>query len=181
MVYDETEIDVTEGAGTPESIPNLTKEGETELLVSEINKFLSAPPRFDGEMCVVLTMPESYLKKARAKLNEAIHVIYDRYHPYGVSMLTLLCAIETVVDANKLSPLIDNDIKLMVAAEQGIEVSTEYLDMVAERVKNGDTEFFTPKNSDESEEAEETDGEEQDEDVSFNKLMDIIDDEDDDE
>ena len=178
MVYDETDNDVTEGAGTPESIPNLTKEGETELLVSEINKFLSAPPRFEGELCVVLTMPESYLRKARAKLNEAIHVIYDRYHPYGVSMLTILCAIETVVDANKLSPLIDNDIKLIVAAERGIEVSPEYLDMVAERVKNGDTDFCTQKPAVEEEVSE---GEEQDEDAAFNKLMDIIDDEDDDE
>ena len=62
-------------SNVPEGASSLSKEAETELLVSEINKFLSAPPRYEGDMAVVLTMPESYLKKARAKLNEAIHVV----------------------------------------------------------------------------------------------------------
>ena len=77
-------------SNVPEGASSLSKEAETELLVSEINTFLSAPPRYEGDMAVVLTMPESYLKKARAKLNEAIHVVYDRYKDYGVTMLTIL-------------------------------------------------------------------------------------------
>lgn len=176
MVYDDNEREVNEGNATPDSVPNLSKGSETELLISEINKFLSAPPRYEGELCVVLSMPESYLKKARAKLNEAIHVIYDRYHPHGVSMLTILCAIESVVDANKLSPLLDNDIKLIVASERGIEVSTDYLDMVAEKVKSGDTDFFAkPAEHVDNPESEE----EPDEDAKFNEIMEEIDEDDD--
>ena len=99
-------LHLNDGSLDANGAANLSKEAETELLVSEINKFLSTPPRFDGDMAVVLTMPESYLRKARAKLNEAIHVVYERYKDYGVTMLTILCAIESVVESEKLGPLI---------------------------------------------------------------------------
>jgi len=153
---------------------NLTKEAETELLVSEINKFLSAPPRFEGDLAVVLTMPESYLKKARAKLNEAIHVVYDRYKDYGVTMLTILCSIESVVESEKLGPLIDNDIKLMIAAEKGIDISVEELERVNEQVKRGELNFDAPK----PQQAEAVD---EDEDAKFNTMMDMVGDDEEDE
>lgn len=153
---------------------NLSKEAETELLVSEINKFLSAPPRYEGDMAVVLTMPETYLKKARAKLNEAIHVVYDRYKDYGVSMLTILCAIESVVESEKLGPLIDNDIKLMIAADKGIDISVEELERVNEQVKRGELNFDIPRQ-------QPAETEEEDEDAEFNTMMDMVGDDEEDE
>lgn len=153
---------------------NLSKEAETELLVSEINKFLSAPPRYEGDMAVVLTMPETYLKKARAKLNEAIHVVYDRYKDYGVSMLTILCAIESVVESEKLGPLIDNDIKLMIAADKGIDISVEELERVNEQVKRGELNFDIPRQ-------QPVEAEEEDEDAEFNTMMDMVGDDEEDE
>lgn len=153
---------------------NLSKEAETELLVSEINKFLSAPPRYEGDMAVVLTMPETYLKKARAKLNEAIHVVYDRYKDYGVSMLTILCAIESVVESEKLGPLIDNDIKLMIAADKGIDISVEELERVNEQVKRGELNFDIPRQ-------QPVETEEEDEDAEFNTMMDMVGDDEEDE
>ena len=153
---------------------NLSKEAETELLVSEINKFLSAPPRYEGDMAVVLTMPETYLKKARAKLNEAIHVVYDRYKDYGVSMLTILCAIESVVESEKLGPLIDNDIKLMIAADKGIDISVEELERVNEQVKRGELNFDIPRQ-------QPVETEEEDEDAEFNTMMDRVGDDEEDE
>jgi len=153
---------------------NLSKEAETELLVSEINKFLSAPPRYEGDMAVVLTMPETYLKKARAKLNEAIHVVYDRYKDYGVSMLTILCAIESVVESEKLGPLIDNDIKLMIAADKGIDISVDELERVNEQVKRGELNFDIPRQ-------QPVETEEEDEDAEFNTMMDMVGDDEEDE
>ena len=158
----------------PSSAVNLSKEAETELLVSEINKFLSAPPRYEGDMAVVLTMPESYLKKARTKLNEAIHVVYDRYKDYGVTMLTILCAIESVVESAKLGPLIDNDIKLMIAADKGIEISVEELERVNEQVRRGELNFDVPRPQPQTEP-------EEDEDAEFTAMMDMVAEDDDDE
>lgn len=158
----------------PSSAVNLSKEAETELLVSEINKFLSAPPRYEGDMAVVLTMPESYLKKARAKLNEAIHVVYDRYKDYGVTMLTILCAIESVVESAKLGPLVDNDIKLMIAADKGIEISVDELERVNEQVRRGELNFDVPRPQPQTEP-------EEDEDAEFTAMMDMVAEDDDDE
>jgi hypothetical protein len=158
----------------PSSAVNLSKEAETELLVSEINKFLSSPPRYDGDMAIVLTMPESYLKKGRAKLNEAIHVVYDRYKEYGVTMLTILCAIESVVESTKLGPLVDNDIKLMIAAEQGIEISVEELERVNEQVKKGELNFDIPRPQPQIDPDD-------DEDAKFNAMMDMVAEDDEDE
>lgn len=158
----------------PSSAVNLSKEAETELLVSEINKFLSTPPRYDGDMAIVLTMPESYLKKGRAKLNEAIHVVYDRYKEYGVTMLTILCAIESVVESSKLGPLVDNDIKLMIAADQGIEISVEELERVNEQVKKGELNFDIPRPQPQIDPDD-------DEDAKFNAMMDMVAEDDEDE
>ena len=158
----------------PSSAVNLSKEAETELLVSEVNKFLSSPPRYDGDMAIVLTMPESYLKKGRAKLNEAIHVVYDRYKEYGVTMLTILCAIESVVESSKLGPLVDNDIKLMIAAEQGIEISVEELERVNEQVKKGELNFDVPRPQPQIDPDD-------DEDAKFNAMMDMVAEDDEDE
>ena len=46
----------------PEGASSLSKEAETELLVSEINKFLSASPRYEGDVAVVRTMAESCIR-----------------------------------------------------------------------------------------------------------------------
>ena len=167
-------LHLNDGSLDANGAANLSKEAETELLVSEINKFLSTPPRFDGDMAVVLTMPESYLRKARAKLNEAIHVVYERYKDYGVTMLTILCAIESVVESEKLGPLIDNDIKLMIAADKGIDISVEELERVNEQVKRGELNFDIPR-----QQPQET--EEEDEDAEFNTMMDMVGEDDEDE
>ena len=167
-------IHMNDGSPDASAAINLSKEAETELLVSEINKFLSAPPRFDGDMAVVLTMPESYLKKARAKLNEAIHVVYDRYKEYGVTMLTILCAIESVVESEKLGPLIDNDIKLMIAADKGIDISVEELERVNEQVKRGELNFDIPRQQPQE-------SGDEDEDAKFNTMMDMVGEDDEDE
>ena len=161
-------------SNVPEGASSLSKEAETELLVSEINAFLSAPPRYEGDMAVVLTMPESYLKKARAKLNEAIHVVYDRYKDYGVTMLTRLCAIERAVESAQLGPLVDNDIKLMIAADKGIEISVEDLERVNEQVRRGELNFDIPRLQPQTEP-------EEDEDAEFTAMMDMVAEDDEDE
>ena len=158
----------------PSSAVNLSKEAETELLVSEINKFLSAPPRYEGDIAVVLTMPEVYLRKARAKLNEAIHVVYDRYKDYGVTMLTILCAIESIVESSKLGPLVDNDIKLMIASDKGIEISVDELERVNDQVRRGELNFDLPRQQ------AQTDADD-DEDAEFSAMMDMVAEDDDDE
>lgn len=158
----------------PSNKINMSKEADTELLVSEINKFLSAPPRYEGDMAVVLTMPESYLKKARAKLNEAIHVVYDRYKDYGVTMLSILCAIESVVESAKLGPLVDNDIKLIIAADKGIDISVDELERVNEQVRRGELNFDATRPQSRSEP-------EEDEDADFTAMMDMVVEDDDEE
>lgn len=168
-------IHLNADSNVPEGASSLSKEAETELLVSEINTFLSAPPRYEGDMAVVLTMPESYLKKARAKLNEAIHVVYDRYKDYGVTMLTILCAIESVVESTKLGPLVDNDIKLMIAADKGIEISVDELDRVNEQVRRGELNLDSPRPHPGQPEPEE------DEDAEFTTMMDMVGEDDDEE
>lgn len=168
-------IHLNADSNVPEGASSLSKEAETELLVSEINAFLSAPPRYEGDMAVVLTMPESYLKKARAKLNEAIHVVYDRYKDYGVTMLTILCAIESVVESAKLGPLVDNDIKLMIAADKGIEISVDELDRVNEQVRRGELNLDSPRPHPGQPEPEE------DEDAEFTAMMDMVAEDDDEE
>jgi hypothetical protein len=162
-------------SNAPASANGMSKEAETELLVSEINKFLSAPPRYEGDMAVVLTMPESYLKKARAKLNEAIHVVYDRYKDYGVTMLTILCSIESVVESAKLGPFVDNDIKLMIAADKGIEISVDELDRVNEQLRRGELNLDSPRTHPRQPEPEE------DEDAEFTAMMDMVGEDDDEE
>lgn len=161
-------------SNVPFSNFELNKEDETELFISEINAFLSAPPRYEGDMVVVLTMPEVYLKKARAKLNEAIHVVYDRYKDYGVTMLNILSAIESVVQSDKLGPLVDNDIKLMIAAEEGIEISVDELECMNEKVRRGDLNL-------ESSTLQTKMVPEEDEDAEFTSMIDMIEDDNDDE
>ena len=162
-------------SNVPEGASSLSKEAETELLVSEINAFLSAPPRYEGDMAVVLTMPESYLKKARAKLNEAIHVVYYRYKYYVVTMLTIFFSIESFVESANLGPLVDNDIKLMIAADKGIEISVDELDRVNEQVRRGELNLDSPRPHPGQPEPEE------DEDAEFTAMMDMVGEDDDEE
>ena len=91
-------------------------------------------------------------------------------------MLTILCAIESVVESEKLGPLIDNDIKLMIAADKGIDISVEELERVNERVKHGELNYDIPRQQ--PQQPAESD---EDEDAKFSAIIDMIGDEEDDE
>ena len=90
-------------------------------------------------------------------------------------MLTILCAIESVVESTKLGPLVDNDIKLMIAADKGIEISVDELDRVNEQVRRGELNLDSPRPHPRQSEPEE------DEDAEFTAMMDMVGEDDDEE
>jgi hypothetical protein len=79
-----------------------------------------------------------------------------------------------VVESTKLGPLVDNDIKLMIAAEQGIEISVEELERVNEQVKKGELNFDIPRPQPQIDPDD-------DEDAKFNAMMDMVAEDDEDE
>jgi hypothetical protein len=89
-------------------------------------------------------------------------------------MLTILCAIESVVESAKLGPLVDNDIKLMIAADKGIEISVDELERVNEQVRRGELNFDAPRPQPQAEP-------EEDDDAEFTAMMDMVAEDDDDE
>ena len=89
-------------------------------------------------------------------------------------MLTILCAIESGVESAKLAPRVDNDIKLMIAAEKGIEISVDELERVNEQVRRGELNFDNPRPQPQTEP-------EEDEDAEFTAMMDMVAEDDDDE
>lgn len=101
-------------------------------LLDALNIYLSTP-RFDDDECVVLSMPENNLKRAREKVNSAIWYVYNRVRYSGFGLMDILLAMETMVEAPKLAALLDNEVKLAIAREREIEVSEEELDEVASR------------------------------------------------
>ncbi len=99
-------------------------------ILSLLEKYLQTP-RYEGDACIVLSMPDAVLKKYREKLNSALWWLYKRYCKKDFGMMELLVAVETMVDASKLTAMLDNDIKLLVAKEKGITISIDELEVAA--------------------------------------------------
>ena len=78
------------------------------------------------------------------------------------------------VDGELLPITVDNDIKLMIAAEQGIEISVEELERVNEQVKKGELNFDIPRPQPQIDPDD-------DEDAKFNAMMDMVAEDDEDE
>lgn len=108
----------------------------------EIDEFLKAP-RFDGDICVTLTMPDTCIRKAKDKLNMAIWRVYDKYHGPGLGMFDILVALEPRIDAVKLNAMLDMNTRLVVAKEKGINISEDELEFIAKHPGN-----FREKNPD---------------------------------
>lgn len=70
------------------------------------NEYLKTP-RFDGDACIVLTMPEATLKKYSEKINAGLWWMYNKYCKKDFGMMQLLVAIEKLVDATKLAAMLD--------------------------------------------------------------------------
>ncbi|MCQ2123298.1 MAG: hypothetical protein MJZ25_03855 [Fibrobacter sp.] len=111
-------------------------------IVAKLDEYLMKP-RFDGDSCIILNMPENIIKKNKEKLNAAIWDLYKTYASKGFGMFDILVAVETMVDAVKLSAILDTDIKLLLARERSIEISEQELEMVvvnstSKRAKNAE-------------------------------------------
>ena len=117
----------TSGATLDEMVLTDTKSSS---IVDIIDSFLKTP-RFEGDACIVLSMPDATLKKHREKVNSALWYVYNRYCKKDFGMMELLVAIERMVDATKLTTILDNAIKLLVAKERGIVVSEDDLEIAA--------------------------------------------------
>lgn len=99
-------------------------------ILAEIDAFLSKQ-RFSNDVCIILNMPESMLKKHKEKLNAAIWYVYNKYcNGTTLTMFDVLMAIESMIDSVKLSAMLDNDVKLCVANERSIKISEEELEYV---------------------------------------------------
>lgn len=125
--FDENDESGNGGAPINADVPDFTKESTTGSIIDEINRILMTP-RFDGDTCVILNMPENAIKKAKDKLNYALWKVYNKRKNPGYGMFDILCAIEGMFDAKKLNAMLDNDVKLLVAKERGIEISIEELE-----------------------------------------------------
>jgi len=108
------------------------KDTKTSSILEIFNAYLNTQ-RFDDDACVVLTMPEATLKKYSEKINAGLWWMYNKFCKKDFGMMQLLVALETMVDANKLASMLDMDIKLLVAKEQGIHVTENDIEEVAER------------------------------------------------
>lgn len=92
-------------------------------IFEELNEFLKQP-RYDGDMCVVLTMPAQMIAKASEKLNSAILEAYRDLEDMRNGMTRILVAIEEYVDVDRLALMLDTDIKMTLAKEHNI-IATE--------------------------------------------------------
>ena len=108
------------------------KDTKTSSILEIFNAYLNTQ-RFDDDACVVLTMPEATLKKYSEKINAGLWWMYNKFCKKDFGMMQLLVALETMVDANKLASMLDMDIKLLVAKEQGIHVTENDIEVAAER------------------------------------------------
>ena len=108
------------------------KDTKTSSILEIFNAYLNTQ-RFDDDACVVLTMPEATLKKYSEKINAGLWWMYNKFCKKDFGMMQLLVALETMVDANKLASMLDMDIKLLVAKEQGIHVTENDIEEAAER------------------------------------------------
>lgn len=108
-----------------------------EELVEAINEFLREP-RFEDDVCVVLTMPDNMLSKAGEKVNSAIMDIYEKMHRAPGTMMKILLALESMVDADVIAAMLDNDIKLILANETNITVTETDLESVQHNLEEND-------------------------------------------
>ena len=109
---------------------SFAKDSSKAAIIEAIDAFLSTS-RFNNDVCLILNMPESMLKKNKEKVNAAIWHVYNRYaKESGISMLDILIAVESMIDATKLSAMLDNDIKLLTASERGINITESELNAV---------------------------------------------------
>lgn len=121
-------------------------------IAAEINHFLKTP-RFPGDICITLTMPDTYLKKAKDKVNLALWNAYKKYARTvrrtdrygneftvpGFGMFDILATLAPMVDPIKFNLILENDIKQKVAEEKGIKITDAELDYVAKHpVKSSD-------------------------------------------
>lgn len=138
----------TDGVNRAEEMGPTGKENQgkfgNEDIANEINQFLMTQ-RFPGDICITLSMPDTYLKKAKDKVNLALWNAYKKYartvkrtdrhgNEYevpGFGMFDILMTLAPLVDPVKFSVILENDIKQKVAEEKGIRISDAELDYVA--------------------------------------------------
>jgi hypothetical protein len=64
--------------------------------------------------------------------------MYNKFNKKNFGMMAILVAIETMVDATKLASMLDMDIKLLVAKENGISATEADIERAAVMVDNPD-------------------------------------------
>lgn len=116
-----------------ESIDTVDLDDTRHKTIRRIFNDYLKTPRFDGDACVVLTMPESTLKKYKEKINAGLWWMYHKYCQKDFGMMQLLVAIENMIDASKLASMLDMDIKLLIAKESGINASESDIENAANR------------------------------------------------
>ena len=117
----------------PVSIDSIVLNNTNNSSILEVfNEYLKTP-RFDGDACIVLTMPEATLKKYSEKINAGLWWMYNKYCKKDFGMMQLLVAIEKMIDATKLAAMLDMDIKLLLAKESGIQASETDIENAAMR------------------------------------------------
>lgn len=118
------------------------RDTSNESILNVFDEYLKTP-RFDGDACIVLTMPEATLKKYSEKINAGLWWMYNKYCKKDFGMMQLLVAIEKMVDATKLAAMLDMDIKLLLAKEAGIAASETDIEKAATRAEE-DEESIEP-------------------------------------
>lgn len=125
---------IVKGEGSFSGSANVTwmsSDDKNKAILDMLDAFLMEP-RFDGDDCIILKMPENEIKRHKDKLNAAIWYVYNKHAEKRMfSMFDILVAIESMVGAVKLTTMLDNDIKLKVAAERSIIISETELDEIA--------------------------------------------------
>ncbi len=118
-----------------QSLENMVlKDTKPSSILEIFNAYLSTQ-RFDGDACIVLTMPEATIKKYSEKLNAGLWWMYNKFCKKDFGMMQLLVAVESMMDAAKLASMLDMDIKLLVAKEQGLRVTENDIEHAAERTE----------------------------------------------
>jgi hypothetical protein len=110
-------------------------DSTNEWIRKMFNDYLKQP-RFDGDVCLVLTMPEATLKKYSEKINACLWWMYNTYCKKDFGMMQLLVALEKMIDATKLASMLDMDIKLLVAKESGIAATEADIELAASKTEH---------------------------------------------
>ena len=128
---EDTSEDVDEQSNLGASLDEMVlADSKPASIVDVLDSYLKTP-RFDGDACIVLSMPDATLKKHKEKLNSALWWFYKRYCKKDFGMMEILVAVEKMVDATKLTTMLDNDIKMVVAKERGLVVTEDDLELAA--------------------------------------------------